>query len=648
MTKVIVRSSDELMTAFAAANDGDEILLEAGEYGLVKLADRSFETGIRIASLDENNPAVFTDRVEISNSANVIFEDFSLEADGKARYNSYSRIAVKSSENITIRDGEVIGHVLEEGEGKSADDASATRNDALVGFGWEPGLGISGSTNVTVENIDFSDLRVAVHVQDAKGVELTGLEIHDVREGINFLDVQDLTIRNNVFRDFNAFNVANTWSGDHSDMIQFWGYGAKSGIDGVVIADNMFLQGEGNATQSIFGHMVGADEGIEAKNFTITGNVISNSSVHGISLSNVHGALISNNILMPSSPDLAAISAPQIRLWSDNADTIVENNLLPAYSSNLSSVIFGWGRDAEARASLNLSFSGNETLNATDSAALSAFVADDLKLGLISAQEFTNLTFSAFGIAAEAESAPTLQNAGASLGTGGMLLFGDMQADTLKGADAADVIMGGAGADRIEGAGGADVLGGGDGRDTIFGGDGDDLIFGERGVDMLYGGRGNDWIDGGGGRDKITGGDGDDQIFGGKGSDTLGGGNGNDSLEGAGGRDRLYGGAGDDELFGGAGRDFLSGDLGNDQLEGGDGADVFIFRTHGGGADVVTDFSFDEGDVMRIRGLGKFDEASDFTKAADKGAFSIVDGQDGDMLLFADGQSIELVGIDLV
>ena len=131
----------------------------------------------------------------------------------------------------------------------------------------------------------------------------------------------------------------------------------------------------------------------------------------------------------------------------------------------------------------------------------------------------------------------------------------------------------GAAADqRIFGGAFADTPGGGQGRDILFGRGGDDALYGDAGFDTLLGG------------------DGEDDLFGGAGDD------------------RLVGGIGDDELYGDAGHDKLLGGDGQDTLTGGAGAERFVFldgetAATWSGADVITDLSQAEGDLIRLKAI---------------------------------------------
>lgn len=139
----------------------------------------------------------------------------------------------------------------------------------------------------------------------------------------------------------------------------------------------------------------------------------------------------------------------------------------------------------------------------------------------------------------------------------------------------------------VWGLDGNDTIGGSsDGNERLLGNNGNDVIGGGGGNDIIYGGKDNDRLDGNDGNDVVRGDAGNDIIFGGPGNDIL------------------RGGQGDDDLDGNDGNDFLAGDRGIDVLTGGPGADTFVLRSNEtfgvNGADVITDFNFDEGDRIGL------------------------------------------------
>ncbi len=136
-------------------------------------------------------------------------------------------------------------------------------------------------------------------------------------------------------------------------------------------------------------------------------------------------------------------------------------------------------------------------------------------------------------------------------------------------------------------AGNDTIAGSFDSNERFLGNDGNDVIAGNGGNDIIYGGKDGDRLDGNDGNDLVRGDAGNDVIFGGFGNDIL------------------RGGQGDDDLEGNEGNDFISGDRGIDVLTGGPGADIFALRSNEeavgiNGADVITDFNFDEGDRIGL------------------------------------------------
>lgn len=198
--------------------------------------------------------------------------------------------------------------------------------------------------------------------------------------------------------------------------------------------------------------------------------------------------------------------------------------------------------------------------------------------------------------------------------TGGEVIRGDGQANSLRGGLDLQSLNAKAGNDVLDDAGLTVRLNGGAGDDTYLiasstasikeiadaGRDHvittlasytltnhlEDLTFAGAATTRFYG-YGNalaNAITGGEAADFLFGYAGDDELIGLAGSDYLDGGEGNDVIDGGSGGDLLLGGAGDDLLLGG---------LGNDQLTGGSGADTFRFDTALGPSNIdsITDFA---------------------------------------------------------
>jgi Ca2+-binding RTX toxin-like protein len=120
------------------------------------------------------------------------------------------------------------------------------------------------------------------------------------------------------------------------------------------------------------------------------------------------------------------------------------------------------------------------------------------------------------------------------------------------------------------------------------------------GDNVVYTGYGDDTVGLGGGNDRVI-------SFGG--DNRIGTGGGNDYIQTGGGDDWIISGDGDDIIYGGGGHNYMKAGAGDDLLvaqgtvmdtmRGGSGADTFDI-TQAKGDVLIHDFSFAEGDVLRM------------------------------------------------
>lgn len=199
----------------------------------------------------------------------------------------------------------------------------------------------------------------------------------------------------------------------------------------------------------------------------------------------------------------------------------------------------------------------------------------------------------------------------------------------LRGGGGANILVGDRAPQSMLAGAGNDSVDGGGGNDTLNGNQGDDLVQGGIGADDVRGGRGNDLALGGAGNDTAWGDLGDDTVNGNEGNDRVTGGDGNDVLFGGKDRDSVQGDSGDDRLYGDLGDDTLNGGAGADTLTGGGGGDRFQLAT-GSGRELVTDFSFADGDRVLLA------PGTIFTQGSEGGSAAIV---------LADGSKLVLSGV---
>lgn len=341
---ILVRSSSELRGAFASANDGDVIKLAPGDYGSTLLRGRDFNTDVTITSADSGNRAVFDNYLEFNDVSGVTLEDVDIDASALAASASASRIQVIRSQDVTLRDISVEGHVP-----TSSEDSSGGRLAPHAGYGYENGMRLRWTDNVTLENVEFSDVRQALSISDdSNNTTISNVDIHDVREGINLNDANGTVIEDSWFHDFKPYQ------GDHPDMIQYWG--TDSGVQGLTIRDNLLDQSDG-WTQSIFGHFNGRPDYVTGSDFVITGNTIINGQPNAIRIREIDGFKISDNVLLPNDPNYDYRRLPQITLLDSKNGEVSGNFLLPRWDGAIVNL-----SDDALRAS-NIDLSDNVSLS---------------------------------------------------------------------------------------------------------------------------------------------------------------------------------------------------------------------------------------------------------------------------------------------
>ncbi|MBX7457184.1 sulfatase-like hydrolase/transferase [Qipengyuania sp. 1NDH17] len=277
------------------------------------------------------------------------------------------------------------------------------------------------------------------------------------------------------------------------------------------------------------------------------------------------------------------------------------------------------------------------------SLALADMAQDTMGAGLDTLLSIENLSGSAFADTLTGDEGINTLSGGEE----GDTLYGEGGSDVLEGEAGIDTLYGGAGWDKMSGGEGDDTLWGGNGGDLMKGNAGADTFHGEAGTDRIYGGNDVDTAWGGADADDIYGQAGDDVLHGDEGDDVLKGSNGRDTLDGGADNDTLDGGAQKDVLIGGAGDDILIGNWGLDTLTGGTGADSFVFETgHSGrwtgNADVISDFSQEDGDIIDLSAIdaiaGGDDDAFAFIGDAD---FS---GTAGELRFYVEGEATFVAG----
>lgn len=295
-TIIYVSTSTELKAALSTATGGETIYLREGDYGAIGLSDLHFDSMVTIAS-EVPLGAMFSD-ITIKSSDNLRFDGIEVEKILESDQPHWTKsIQITGSNNIEIINSDI--HGSEDG---------IYDNDGYLIY-------VRTSSDILISNNTIHEAMRAGVFDNSDSVVISNNSIYNIRsDAFDFIGVVDLTISDNSFTNFHPR------AGDHADAIQFFNNGSPRGSGNVDITGNTFLQGEGEAFQSMF---ISDSQGMPYYNFNITGNLIYNSSSHGITMQGGSDVLISNNTVLQS---VGGQYAPRIQVSGSTGIVEVSNN----------------------------------------------------------------------------------------------------------------------------------------------------------------------------------------------------------------------------------------------------------------------------------------------------------------------------------
>lgn len=335
-----VSTQEELLNALSSAQGGDTIELQSGDYGKLELitfqtfgVKAIYDTEVTITSADPNDPASFSG-MDLREVQNLTFDNVIFDSDYSGATVWASPFRIQDSSGIRIENS------LFEGE-----LASGTGDPTVDGFATGKGLVVEGSSDIVIENNEFTTWHRAMTFGHSSEVIIFGNDIHSIRsDGINFTSSTNISIENNYIHDF----LLSSGSGDHSDMIQFWTSGTTTPSTNIIIRGNILDMGDGDATQSIFMRNEVVDQnlaGIEMyyQNVKIENNTIYNGHSHGISVGETDGLTIQNNTVLyggdANAWNISGVKIPKISVASGSKDVIIDGNI--------SSKVSGFGSQSD-------------------------------------------------------------------------------------------------------------------------------------------------------------------------------------------------------------------------------------------------------------------------------------------------------------
>ena len=226
---VTVTTQEGLIAAIARAQSGDQIMLGTGNYGDVDIRGKLWTADVTLVSATPANPARF-DSITVNDVSHLALKSIHIGRALKAGEPDYFIIGnFRDVASVTLEDVFVRGSL----DGNAANDGN--------------GLNFVDSRDVTIKGSRFEQLGRGTQMSGSTNLRLIDNVFRNMRsDGMNFANVQNVTIDNNLFSDFMV------GEGDHPDAIQFWTAGTTRASTGIVIRNNQILQGSGAGTQGIF------------------------------------------------------------------------------------------------------------------------------------------------------------------------------------------------------------------------------------------------------------------------------------------------------------------------------------------------------------------------------------------------------------
>jgi hypothetical protein len=316
-----VGSAAQLQQAIGSASAGQVILLEPGDYGTLQL--RGLRGGITLRSANPADMAKFS-ALFVEDVQNLVLDSLAFNYRfGSDDPKEGQTFRIANSRNVTISKSVFTG------------DVARSSNQQDNGFPWSTGLGIRGSRDIVLSGSVIRRFHTGLDVKQSDAVTIRANNFTQMRrDSMNFAQVTDVLIENNLIHDFARSPTA----GDHSDMIQFWTTATRSPSRNITIRNNIFNSGDGLYTQTIFMRNELVDQGQAGpemfyRNIEISNNLILNGHLHGITIGEVDGLTIARNTLLQNplsagGPITDELWVPRINVTSRAKNVSIRNNLV--------------------------------------------------------------------------------------------------------------------------------------------------------------------------------------------------------------------------------------------------------------------------------------------------------------------------------
>jgi hypothetical protein len=284
-----------LSAELKAAQGGETITLATGDYGLLALANRGFAEPVTIASANPAKPARLSG-VTFNGVANLRLVGLDIGRDRAADEPDWSRIVdIRGGSNLTFEGGSI--------HGSRDGDPS---NDMF-------GMQANGTSRLTIRGVRFEELVRGAVIEKSSDIVIERSDFDLIRsDGVNIPGSARVRIVSNHMRRFRpipaVYGPDNKLirDGDHPDGVQGFTQGQESGVQDVLIADNLLEFEPMHRSQGFWFRDEAAlwKSGRGHKRITIERNRIVSPNWQAIGVVEVEGARVIDNevVNLPGGP----------------------------------------------------------------------------------------------------------------------------------------------------------------------------------------------------------------------------------------------------------------------------------------------------------------------------------------------------------
>lgn len=359
MANINVSSQSQLANALRNVDDGDTIILSAGNYSKLQMmgggrTDFDFSSKVTIRSADASRPAVINEML-LQNVGNLEIKDVTFDYTGRQASDSPSwtrglPFTLKGTSNVTLSNVDIQGHLKN-------------------GWGDGTGLYINNSKGFTLRNSDMTDFKLAMNIWGTDDVTIEGNSIRRMNHDALFLGgIDGVKIEDNFIGDYRSQHP----SAQHQDSIQF--YTNKSiapPSKDIVIRGNTIDSADYRQSIFIFNELY-RDGNLSAyhRNILIEDNYIHSTNLHGITVTHADGVVVRNNTVIHND-DMGFNSIPLINvsLLSKNVDIIGNTVYSVQNEANGSWTVSGNIVQAQSKRHFDAVFKNGHLVKSTSNAA---------------------------------------------------------------------------------------------------------------------------------------------------------------------------------------------------------------------------------------------------------------------------------------